>query len=92
MRSPGMAGGLARVESGLAHSRLFCATLKKSPVSRAEVSPGEKPVGLLWSRDRRELICMPQRQPVSRARGKQRQPNWLCRQKVLSYPHRGLTQ
>lgn len=92
MRSPGMAGGLSRVESGPAHSRLFCATLKKSPVSCVEVSPWEKPVGLLWSRDRRELICMPQRQPVSRAWGKQRQPNWLCRQKVLSYPHRGLTQ
>lgn len=42
---------------------------KKQPVSRAEVSSWEKPVGLLQSRDRRELICMPWRQPVSRALG-----------------------
>lgn len=67
-------------------------------------SPEKKPCQLCWgfslgetswfapSRDRRELICMPLRQPVSRAWGEQRQPNWLCRQKVLSYPHRGLTQ
>lgn len=93
MRSPGMAEGLSRVQSGPAHARLFCLrNLKKSPVSHVEVSPWEKPVGLLQSRDRRELICMPRRQPVSRARGEQRQPNWLCRQKVLSYPHHDLPQ
>lgn len=68
------------------------AALEKSTVSRAEVSSQEKPVGLLQSRDRRELICMPRRQPASRAPGEQRQPNWLCRRKVLSYPHRGLTK
>lgn len=65
---------------------------EKKPCSHVEVSPWEKPVGLLQSRDRRELICMPRRQPVSRARGEHRQPNWLCRQKVLSYPHHDLPQ
>lgn len=49
MRSPGMAGGLSRVKSGPAHARFFCAALEKTPVSRVEVSPWEKPVGLLWA-------------------------------------------
>lgn len=47
MRSPEMAGGLSRAESGPAHARLFCAALEKNPVSHVEVSPWEKPVGLL---------------------------------------------
>lgn len=51
-------------------SSSVCAALEKNNTdSHVEVCPWEKPVGLLQSRDRRELICMPWRQPVSRAWG-----------------------
>ena len=45
------------------------AALEEDTISSAKVSPWEKPVGLLQTGDRRELICMPWRQPVSRALG-----------------------
>lgn len=94
MRSPGMVGGLSGVEYGPAHDRLFCLA-----------NPGKKAPSVLsrFLLGRNQLVCSRAetggssyacRGDSQRAEpwGEQRQPNWLCRQKVLSYPHRGLTE
>lgn len=91
MRSPEMFGGLSKVEPGPAHDRFF--RLGNPGKSRLSVVPR-------FLLGRNQLVCSRAETGGSSYAcrgdsrwaepwGEHRQPNWLCRQKVLSYPRLG---